>query len=166
MRSSSVTVWLLATWLLAIGNFSPAPVYAAGGPFGDVAGVWTGGGSITLASGTRERLRCRGQYLVREDNSNLQLTLRCASDSYNFQFNAYINQKGGALSGHWSEVVQNVTGQVSGRAANGRVQAKVKGPYFSADVLVVTSGKDQSVTIHPKGRDLDITAVTMKLRKH
>ena len=33
--------------------------WAASGPFAGMAGSWTGGGTLTMSDGQRERLRCR-----------------------------------------------------------------------------------------------------------
>ena len=44
---------------------STASGYAqSGGPFAGMAGVWAGGGTVTLDDGSRERLRCRANYAV------------------------------------------------------------------------------------------------------
>jgi hypothetical protein len=57
---------------------------AATSPFHAMAGAWSGGGTLTMSSGTQERVRCRASYGVAGRGENLTLNLRCASDSYNF----------------------------------------------------------------------------------
>jgi hypothetical protein len=76
---------------------------AATSPFLAMAGTWLGGGTITMASGVRERVRCRAAYGVAERGENLRLNLRCASDSYNFDLAGAVDYRGGAISGSWSE---------------------------------------------------------------
>jgi len=46
---------------------SPVPGHAQQGPFAGLSGAWSGGGYLTLASGQRERLRCRANYHVDEN---------------------------------------------------------------------------------------------------
>jgi hypothetical protein len=98
----------------------PVTVAAAAGPFDGLAGIWSGAGTVTYATGTQERLSCRVQY-VQSNPNNLQQALRCASDSYNFQINANFDSANGRLSGSWSERFLNVAGSVSGTVASGRI---------------------------------------------
>jgi len=63
---------------------SPHAGRAATTPFSAMAGTWSGGGTMTMSSGTEERLRCRAQYDVVVGGNDLRLNLRCGSDSYNF----------------------------------------------------------------------------------
>src|SRR5256885_12689 len=81
-------------------SLPPVAAAAASGPFAALAGIWAGGGTISLQNGTKERLRCRVQYVVTQEGNNLQQALSCSSDSYKFQVNAYVNVKGGSLSGN------------------------------------------------------------------
>ena len=52
-----------------------------GSVFARLAGEWNGSGTIELANGSREPLRCKAAYDVLGGQSNLQLNIRCASDS-------------------------------------------------------------------------------------
>ena len=70
---------------------------AAAGPFDGLDGVWTGNGTLTYASGTKEPLSCRVQYL-QPTATTLTQALRCASDSYNFQINANFSSTNGRLT--------------------------------------------------------------------
>src|ERR1700712_4668163 len=55
-----------------------------GGTFARLAGEWNGNGTIELANCSREPLRCKAAYDVLSEERNLQLNIRCASDSYSF----------------------------------------------------------------------------------
>jgi hypothetical protein len=95
----------------------------------------------------------------------LHQDLRCASDSYNFQVASDIVNQGGALSGTWSEVTRQVSGNVSGRMGGGAIQVAVSGPGFSAGLSIETSGNRQSVTIRPSGGDIrDVSVSLMRSR--
>jgi hypothetical protein len=54
------------------------------GPFGQLAGSWSGSGTIDLSNGRHEPIKCRASYDVLEEQNKLQLNIHCASDSYNF----------------------------------------------------------------------------------
>src|SRR5262249_35026074 len=51
------------------------------GPFSGFAGSWSGTGTIKVANGSNERIRCRVNYSVKNSGNALSQTLRCASDS-------------------------------------------------------------------------------------
>ena len=137
---------------------------AASGPFTGLDGLWSGTGTVALTDGTKERMRCRAQYLVMEEGNNLQQSLRCESDTYKFHVTAYVNSKAGSLSGVWTEETRNVSGRISGKAKAGRIQISVASAGgFSAKMNLVTSGNQQTVTITPKGTE--VKQVTVSARK-
>lgn len=146
---------LIAFAMLATGAF-------AAGPFSGIVGLWGGSGTVTYASGAKERLRCRAQY-VQNDEDNLQQALRCASDSYTFQINAYFEHVDGTIHGHWEEIVLDIYGTVSGTARAGRISGALHGPGFVAELSVLTSGSRQTVRIHTP--DQEIRAVYITVRK-
>lgn len=147
--------------VLAFARFANA---AEPSPFSALAGLWTGSGTIALNNGTKERLRCRAQYVVSREGNNLQQALTCNSASYKFHVNAYVNDSAGSLSGHWTETIRNASGKVSGRAQGSKIFISVTaGSAFSAKMSIVTLGIDQTVEIKPKGTD--VTDVRVKVRK-
>ena len=135
---------------------------SAGGPFNGIIGIWGGSGTVTYASGTKERLRCRAQY-VQNDEDNLQQALKCASDSYNFQINAYFEHTDGAIRGRWEELVLEISGTVSGSAKLGSIDGTLHGPGFSAGFKVVTNGNRQQVRLETP--DQEIRLVVIEVRK-
>ena len=104
---------IVAAGLLALAAL-PSTVEAATGPFAALSGSWSGGGTITMSSGAKERIRCRARYNVGGAGSNLDLTLRCASDSYNFELQSNASYSNGAVSGTWSETTRGVGGSIAG----------------------------------------------------
>src|SRR6202158_5982533 len=141
-----------------------AQAHAQGaGPFASLPGAWSGGGIISLASGANERIRCRAAYDVGSGGRALQLNIRCASDSYNFDLAGSVVYQGGAITGTWSESTRGVGGTVSGRAGGNQIQAYAQGSGFSARLSMATHGNRQSVEIRPTGAD--ITAVSIALAR-
>jgi hypothetical protein len=130
-------------------------------PFGPLAGSWSGGGTLTTSSGTRERLRCRAQYSVGQGGRSLQLGIRCAGDSYRFDLASSVIARRGRIFGRWSESSRNVSGTVSGTASGDRIRALARGDTFSAGLALTTRGNRQSVTITPQGAA--ITSVHLSL---
>ena len=137
---------------------------AASGPFANMAGSWTGGGTLTMAGGQSERLRCRAAYGVGEDGRNLRLNLTCASDSYNFNLAGDVRYQAGAIVGSWSESSHNAAGTISGRADGNRIEAIARGDNFSASLALTTGPGRQSVVIQPQGTDVRTVAVRLNRR--
>jgi hypothetical protein len=132
-------------------------------PFGELAGAWTGSGSLKMLSGATEPIRCRVGYELSRGGTSVQQELRCASDSYKFELTGNVVAQNGQLSGNFTEVTRNVGGRVSGRADPGQIQALVEGSGFSAEVGVTTKGDRQSVSIVSRGTE--VTEVSISLRR-
>jgi len=147
--------------LIALG-LAFYPALAAVSPFRAMAGSWSGGGVLSTADGNQERLRCRAAYDVAERGDKLNLNLRCASDSYNFDLAGNVEYRGGAISGEWTESSRNASGTIEGRAAGDHVEAAARGPNFSADLSLTTRGNRQTISIRPQGGG-DIRAVSLAL---
>ena len=81
MTGSRITAAGLVMIALAV---AASPTEAAMSPFRAMAGSWSGGGTLSMANGEQERLRCRAAYNVGGRGDLLSLNLRCASPSYNF----------------------------------------------------------------------------------
>ncbi len=164
----SFSVSKAARWrgspIVALGlALIPAHGFAQqGGPFSGLAGHWSGGGSITLADGSTERIHCRASYAVGQGGAGLNQTLSCASASYNLHITANVVSTGGGLSGNWSEASHGVSGIVSGHASGSEIQAHVSGAGFSAGIGIRTHAGSQSVSIRPQaGTDVRGVSISM-----
>ena len=154
----ALTGCALAFFLLA----ATSQGQAAEGPFAGLAGTWSGPGNITV-SGNRERLRCRANYNVSNNGSTVDLSIRCASDSYKFDLQGGVNYTNGAVSGTWSESAHGAAGTISGTVRDGRIQVSATGPYFSALLSMNTRGNTQSISLNSPGSQ--ISSVTISLSK-
>ena len=136
----------------------------AANPFGAFAGTWTGDGTIVMASGSNEHIRCRASYSVPPAGTSVNQGLRCASDSFTFDVRSNVIATGdGALTGSWSESTRQVSGQLTGRMSPNRIDTSVETLGFSADLSVATHGSHQSVVLQP--HDSDVRAVRIELRR-
>ena len=132
-------------------------------PFAQMAGSWSGGGTLSLSSGTRERLRCRAHHSIGQGGRSLSLSIRCASDSYRFDLTSDVVNRRGRIYGRWSESSNGVSGTVAGRAAAGRIRAVATSNTFTAGLSITTHGNRQSVSITP--RETFISGVHIALRR-
>ncbi len=141
---------------------SQALAQRASGPFSDLSGYWTGGGTIAMSNGSSERIRCRATYAVNDTGKSLNQSIRCASDSYRLEITSNVTVSGGVVSGSWTEETRHATGNLSGRASGSEIQARVDGAGFSAGLVVRFHGDRQSVSIRPtEGTDVANVAITL-----
>ena len=138
----------------------PGEGLAYSSPFTALSGSWSGGGTITMSSGTRERIRCRAHYDVAGGGANLDLTLRCASDSYNFELQSNVAHSNGAVSGTWAEVTRHVGGNIEGSARGNHIQVRVSG-VISAMLAVNTNANQQSISIQAPGTEMSSVAISL-----
>ena len=146
-RLALLTVAACAGWLL-----SSSVGFAQSGPFAGLAGVWSGGGTVTLDDGSTERIRCRATYAVGGGGTGLNQSLTCASDSYRFNLSSNVVSNGGSLSGTWSESSRGVSGSLEGRGSNGNFQVVASAPGFTANISLRTTGNRQSVVIRSESQ--------------
>jgi hypothetical protein len=138
---------IFAAATLFVASLSSSASFAQSGPFAGLAGIWSGGGVVTLDDGSTERIRCRASYAVGADGAGLNQTLVCASDSYKFDLKTNVVAERGTLSGTWSESSRNINGNLEGRAVSGNFQVIATAPGFTANISLTTRGNRQSVVI-------------------
>jgi hypothetical protein len=155
-KSARVAVAMMFAVLMGPSSLSAQE----SGPFAVLAGSWSGGGTVSTSNGTNERIRCHASYDVLSPK-NVQLSLRCASDSYNFNLLSEVKYEGGALSGSWTEATRNTAGSLSGRASGNSIQVVARGGSFSADLTLQTRGDRQTVAIRSTGGDVTGASITM-----
>jgi hypothetical protein len=155
---------LLSGAALAAALVLPIAADAASGPFAALAGSWSGGGHVAMADGSTEQLRCRASYTVDGAGNGLRLSLRCASQSANFELGSNVAYEGGRIAGTWSEATRNASGSISGSAGPGQIEATATGQNFSASLSLATKGNRQTVTIRSEGSD--IAGVSLALNRN
>jgi hypothetical protein len=148
-RQTAVIRWTLqCTALMAI--LAAAPAYAQQS-FDNVAGSWSGGGMMKPSDGPRERVRCKVDYVPKNNGQSLKLNLRCASDAYKMELSANIDQNGTDLSGNWFESQYRQGGKISGKNVNGVIKARVEGDTITALLNVQTKGNHQTFAMESPG---------------
>ena len=134
------------------GSAGWQPATAAGGPFAEFHGSWSGTG--TMRNGDKnERIRCDASYRpVGSTQHEIDLTLKCDSDTYKFNLGGRFQaDEGNHVSGQWTEHTRNVGGIVVGNVNGARFQLHVESSAFTADLVMVTRSRRQSVTIDAQG---------------
>ena len=150
---------IVGAGLLALAAL-PQAAHAAAGPFEALSGSWSGGGTITMSNGAKERIRCRAQYNVGGAGANVDLTLRCASDSFTFELQSNASYSTGAVTGTWSEKNLHVGGSIEGSGNGGSIKVRVSGP-ISASLALNTNANQQSISIQAPGTELQHVAISL-----
>jgi len=159
---------LLGGSLLALAFTAlPRPALAASGPLAALSGGWSGTGSIQPGNGTTERIRCNANYRPRGSTGHeVDVNLRCASDSYNFDLSGqFTADAGNHISGQWTERTRNIGGNAIGTARGDQIVVHVESGAFSANLSLVTRGRRQNVTINSPGGGQPVKAnITLSRR--
>jgi hypothetical protein len=134
-------------------------------PFARLAGQWRGAGKIELVDGSSESIKCRAAYDILDEQHNLQLNIRCASDSYNFDLRGSATLSGRTVTGTWSETTRNAAGNISGSARGDEIDVVANGPGFTADLKLVTRGDQQTVGIKSKEPQSSLQTVSIRLKR-
>ena len=128
------------------------PALAESGPFADFAGKWSGAGTLRPENGAAERIRCNANYSPGRGQREIDLQLRCASDSYNFDLiGQFIADEQNQITGRWTERSRSTGGTAVGNAQGDRLQLHIESAGFAADMVMVTRNRRQSVDIDSHG---------------
>jgi hypothetical protein len=130
-------------------------------PFLKYGGRWAGGGYIHLSNETKERIRCQATFTPSE--MSLNIALRCAGDSYNFDVQSDLNYDGGSVSGGWNESRLGINGNVRGGIYGGNIRAVIESMAFNATFDLTIAGEQQQIKIQSPGSE--ISAVFIGLNR-
>jgi hypothetical protein len=146
---TAIIRWILrCVPLIAILTAAPA---CAQQSFENVAGSWSGSGMMKPSDGPRERVRCKADYVPKNNGKSVKLNLRCASDAYKMELSANIDQNGTDLSGNWFESQYRQGGRISGTNVNGLIEAKIESDTITALLSVQTKGNRQTFAMESPG---------------
>ena len=158
-RQMAITRWFLRCIPL-IAILAAAPAYAQQS-FENVAGSWSGGGIMKASDGPRQRVRCKADYVPKNNGQSVKLNLRCTSDAYKMDLSANVDQNGTDLSGNWFESQYRQGGKISGKNVNGVIEARVEGDTITALLSVQTKGNRQTFAMESPGASVSEVSVEL-----
>jgi uncharacterized protein (DUF2147 family) len=122
-RSRLALAGLTAAVAFAVAAFTPVAVTAA-----ELTGAWSGGGSVSLASGAKEKARCRANY-SKAGGASYVMSATCATASAKVAQTAQLRKSGAnSYSGKFFNPEYGVTGSIR-VTVNGKRQSV----YLSGD---------------------------------
>jgi hypothetical protein len=152
--------------LTVVAMFASVAPAEARGPFDGLNGAWRGGAEVHLTSGHQEALKCNAYYTQKSTQADLGVAIRCASASNRIELRAQLTQTSGRVSGSWEERTYNASGQVTGKASDGKLQLFIVGGALKGSMAITTSGRRQTVSIRTVGsvlKSVDITCSEVEL---
>jgi hypothetical protein len=150
MFRSRTIIYRILQGALLMTVFAAVPACAQQS-FEDVAGSWSGSGTMKPSDGPRERVRCKAEYTPKSQGQSVKMNLRCASDAYKMDLSANIDQSGTALSGNWFESQYRQGGKISGQNLNGLIEAKIESDTITALLTVRTKATRQTFSMESPG---------------
>jgi hypothetical protein len=143
------------------GSLTLTLAHAASLKTEEFSGYWTGAGEVTMGNGAIETLRCVATY--RSTAQAIRQQLRCASPAYAISSTADLAIAGEAIKGTWEEKTYASNGEITGRVTDGGLSLSIRGPTFSAEMLVAHTACKQAIDITPVG--VDVSKIRMTLGK-
>ncbi len=146
----------IATTAVLVGAAS-----AAANPVPLLPGRWAGPGSISMANGETEQMRCVATYFVENNGGSVRQNLRCASQGYKIDAITNLTVAGGRVTGAWEERTWATTGSIKGDIQGDGFTLTIDGPGFTAAMALKTSNCNQSISITPRGNTVAKISMTL-----
>ncbi len=154
----------LAAALAAAGVWmAPLSTTALAGTIEEMAGRWSGWGSVQLENGQTEQVKCVATYFVEQAGAGVRQNLRCASSSYNINARADYLVKGGDVTGNWEELTHSAKGVIKGSLKEGDFKLAIDGDTFTAVLQMSSAPCQQSISISPN--NLGVKRISIGLKK-
>jgi hypothetical protein len=137
----------------------PAPV----DPIENLAGKWSGEGTLVPTRGRNEQFRCIITYQVQDEASRVRQHLRCQSESTRFDAVTRMDIDEEKVTGVWADNVYSLNGTLKGTVTDKGFSIRLYSTFFQARMTVVASGCEQSVKVVPEtGTSMKELAATLK----
>lgn len=137
---------LLLTGFLALWH-PPRALAVDASPFDKLIGRWVGEGRLGVRDNATEQVKCRVTYLLANPTGELQQTIRCASGSGSIEVRSFVTHTAGTLTGTWTELVRNMSGDLTGTVTPRGFRVSVKGESLNANMDIIVLGAKQVIEI-------------------
>lgn len=146
--------------LLLTSTFSAAHAAKA---VEQLAGRWSGWGTVNMTNGTKEQVKCVATFFIENNATSIRQNLRCASAAYKIDVRSNLNMNGKAISGTWEERNHNNAGTVSGRLAGSTFRLAISGSVLNAQMTLNAGRCKMNMNITPV--DFNVQRIAIGLRK-
>jgi hypothetical protein len=140
---------------------APSAALADASPlFKQLVGSWQGLGDLTMENGTRERLSCKGYYVLKSEGNGLSIATLCDSPTQKFEIRSLVNENGDSISGQWEERTFHATGQVKGSASGTNLKLSISGT-IEGTIAISLKGKTHSVDVTAAGAGIKGVSISL-----
>jgi hypothetical protein len=153
-RGSALKALLIAAVLLG-----SVPAASASAVTEVLGGEWSGSGTIRLANGKSERIRCRGK--ADAGDAMVHQYFSCASTGGSFSFSTSLKFAGNQVSGDWRG--PDLSGSLSGRATTGSISLRLVSDTGTGNLRATLSRCAQSLTV--TGWSEAMRSLSVRLKK-
>lgn len=129
-----------------------------------LAGRWAGEGRVLPARGSAEAFKCVVTYFPSNDGAAVRQNLRCQSSNYKLDAATELTISGQRVSGRWEDNINALTGSIAGQVTPDGFDIELQGRFFQANMVVVSTKCEQSVTVTPARADY-IRELSASLKK-
>ena len=143
----------------------PLPAPEPVDPIENLAGKWSGEGTMVPSSGRNEQFRCIITYQVAEEASRVRQHLRCQGDNRNFDAVTRLDIDENKVTGVWADNVYSISGTLHGNVTNKGFNIQLRSAYFDAKMSVVSSDCQQTVKLIPNDRSGFMKELAATLKK-
>ena len=161
MHTRILTPAAAALVVLMGSVMGPSAALADASPlFKKLAGSWQGVGDLVLEDGTRERLTCRGYYVLKSEGNGLSIASLCSSPTQKFELRSLVAESASGVSGQWEERTFHATGQVSGTATGTTMNLSFSGT-IEGTIAISLSGQTHSVNVSAAGAGIKGVSISL-----
>ncbi len=114
-----------------------------------MAGRWSGNGLMTLTSGSAEPFKCVMTNAPSADGLQMKQNLRCRGEQNSFDAVTFLSIDGPNVTGRWQDNIYSLDGTVRGTTTTEGMNLLLDGRFFQAQLIVVSSGCQQTVRVVP-----------------
>ena len=143
----------------------PPPPEPEGDPIANLAGKWSGHGTMVPILGPNEQFRCIITYEVGEAAARVRQHLRCQGDNHNFDAVTRLDINANKVTGVWAENVYSISGTLSGQVTEKGFHIQLRSAFFDAKMSVVASRCQQTIKVVPDDRSGSMKLLTATLKK-
>lgn len=151
-----------AALVVMMGSMTgPSAAFADASPlFKKLAGSWQGSGELVLDDGTREKLSCKGYYVLKSEGAGLSIASLCNSPTRKFELRSLVSDSAGAISGQWEERTFHATGEVSGKGNGTNINLSFTGT-IDGTIAIALTGQSHSVSVSAAGAGIKGLSISL-----
>jgi hypothetical protein len=144
---------------------APPPPPPEVDPIENLAGRWSGEGTMVPTRGRNEQFRCIITYQVAEEASRVRQHLRCQGDNRNFDAVTRLDIDEDKVTGVWADNVYSISGTLYGKVTDKGFNIQLTSYYFDAKMSVVSSNCHQTVKVTPNDSSVGMKELAATLKK-